>query len=215
MGLWLSVQVLGYIIGAFILYHIVWYLYVRNYFAGQVKSKTGKGNKTLIRVKQNNEEEAMYLLETNGLTTEPNIKGKSYVLIPRKINKKTGKEQGSTFETWYPEGVPRMFQQRIRGADAREGNPMTINYYGEDIIPRMTDSEVATLHREKFSEMAAKLSEDTEEFFKKWKDMGKNAINKTVVYLGLGLAVVGVIIMAYLSFQNGQAISDLKSLWGM
>jgi hypothetical protein len=214
MGFWISTQVLSYIIGGFILYHIFWYLLVRGYFGNQVKSKTGKGNKTLIRVKQNNEEEVSYLLDVNGIKTEPNEKGKSYVLIPRKQDKKTGKQQGSTFETLYPEGVPRIFQHRIRGADAREGNPMTINYYGDEVIPKMTDTEVATLHREKFSEMAAKLSEDTEEFFKKWKEMGKNMINKTVVYLGLGLIVVIVGIMAYLTIQNGAAISDLKSLWG-
>jgi hypothetical protein len=176
-------------------------------------------DKTLVRVVGQHEEETPFLLKNVGSSTEPNKRGRAYIPIGKQKvkNPDTGDEYevGNTFETWYPEGLPRFLQVRVRAMEVPEGSTTGMNLYSSHElsmvdVKRLTDYEVGTIHKEAYSKAVIETSQDTRDILKEVKDLIKPGISKVVVYLLLVIILAGVAGIAYLSWQNGAAISELK-----
>ena len=206
--MYLDTQVITYVIGGLMLFIILTPVLIKQYNISKTK------NKMLARVVNMQEEEKSELLKVEGLTTEPSSKNRAYAVKGKKADPVTKEESGSTFETWYPEGLPRFLQVRIRAASYTEGNPNAVNFYGSQEALNITDKEIATIKMEKFSEVAVEVSKDYKELLRDIKSFIKPGLSKAVVYIMLGAAIAGIIAVAFLSYQNSQAISDLGSMWG-
>ena len=181
-------------------------IFVKQYFVTKTKGKM------LVRVTGANEEEISYLLAVKGSTTEPNKKDRAY--IPKGKNKTKDNELvGNTAEAYYPEGMPRVFQVRIRVMNAPEGSPLGINLYGSQESLLLTDHEVGVIHKEAFSAAAIAASNDNKDWLKEMKSYVK-PMNKALIYVGLAFIVLISAATAYLTFQNGQAIEGLKNWFG-
>lgn len=213
--MYLDTQVITYIIGGLMLFILLTPVLVKQYYINKTKGKI------LVRVVNASEEEKCYLLKMEGLTTEPNKKNRAYVIKGKKQvedlsqDKKSRKGEwaGNTFETCYPEGMPRFLQVRVRAMCTPEGNPMGINFYGSQEGLKLTDFEVGTIHKEAFSKVAVAASDDSKDLVKELRGITK-PLNKTVMYIALGIIIVGILGIAFLSFQNSQALSELGSMWG-
>jgi len=206
--MYISMQVIQWVIGGLMLLFIAMPLIVKQYYVIKTKGKTKVG------VVGAQEEEQIYFLKTEGMTTEPNPKGRAYAIKGKSVNPETKEVSGSTYETWYPEGLPHFLQVRIRAMDCNEGNPNAINRYGSQDALNITDKGIATIKSEKFSEIAVEVSKDYKDLLKDIKGYIKPGLSRTVVYIMLGVVIVGIIAVAFLSYQNSQAVADLGSMWG-
>jgi len=202
-------QVVQWVIGGFMLFVIGFPIIMKQYYTNKAK------NRLLTRVVNAQEEEKSELLKVEGLTTVPNSKNRAYVVKGKKTSPTDKKEgAGSTFETWYPEGMPRFLQVRVRAASYSEGNPNAVNFYGSQDALNITDKEIATIKKEKFSEIAVEVSKDYKDLLKDIKGYIKPGLSRTVVYILLAIVVLGIIGSVYLAYQNSVAISDLGGMWG-
>jgi len=206
--MYINVQVIQWIIGSLMLLIIAVPLIIKQYYITLTKDKI------LVRVVGSQEEEISYLLKVDGLVTEPNPKGRAYVVKPKSIDPKTKEISGSTYEMYYPEGLPRFLQVRIRAMDCNEGNPNAINHYGKQEALNITDKEIGTLKKEQFSALAVEASKDYKELLKDIKNYIQPGLNRTIVYILLAATIAGIVAVAYLSYQNSQAIANLTSMWG-
>ena len=118
------------------------------------------------------------------------------------------KKVGSTFETRWPEGLPHWLQVRVRGMETPKGNPCGINFYSDEKL-RLTDSEVGLIHRNAYVAAAISTSNDTREILEEIKKQQKPKSN-VVIYILIGIAVVAAVGAAFMAYQNGVAISELR-----
>jgi len=202
----MDTQIITYIIGSLMVTIMALPLIIKQYFASKAKGKM------LVRTVQANGEEKIDLLKLEGSTTELNKRKRAYIPKSKVQNPKTEKFVGNIATTYYPEGLPRAFQVKIQTMTAPEGNPMGINFYSNEKM-LMTDYEVGTVQGEAYSKSVMAVSNDASDAIKELKGLNKG-INKTVVYMMLGAIMVGIIAVAYLSFTNSQAISNIGSAWG-
>jgi hypothetical protein len=208
--MYLDMNAISYIIGGVLLFFLLCPVLIKQYFANKFR-----GDKILVRKVKASEEEVPEILKVEGLTTETSKSNRAYVIKGKKQNPQTKEWSGNTFETWYPEGLPRFLQVRIRAMATPEGNPTGINFYGEQKDLKMSDIEVGAIHAEAFSKAAIAASNDASDQLKEIKKLGLGKlINKTVVYIALGVIVIGVLAGVFLAFQNSQAIGELKGFWG-
>lgn len=172
-----------------------------------IVSKT-KGKMIVNQVGQN-EEGHTTLVELDGISTKPDKKNRSF--IPKGKNeikvdgKPTGKYKGNTYEVWYPEGLPRWLQVRIRKMDTSVGNPMGINYYGDQEDLQITDNEVGLIHREAYSKAAINASSDAADILEEAKKHYKPQ-KLTWLYILSGLAAIAGIASAGIAFMNSGGI---------
>ena len=206
--MYIGTQTITWIIGGLMLAIMLMPLLIKQYYISKTKGKI------LVRTVSAQEEETPHLLKISGLTTEPNPKGRAYAVKGKSTNPETKATSGSTYETLYPEGMPHFLQVRVRAMSCIEGNPNAINFYGSQEALNITDKEIGTIKKEKFSEVAVEVSKDYKDLLKDIKSYIKPGLSRAVVYIMLGIVLVGILAVAYLSYQNSQAISDLGRLWG-
>ncbi len=202
----MDTQIITYIIGGLMVALMAMPLIIKQYYVSKTKGKM------LVRTVQANGEERTYLLKLEGSTTELNKRKRAYIPKSKVVNPETKQLVGNIATTYYPEGLPRPFQVKIQTMTSPEGNPMGINFYSNEKM-LMTDYEVGTVHGEAYSRAVMATSSDAADAIKELKGFGKG-INKTVVYIMLGVIIIGVLAVAYLSFTNSQTISNIASAWG-
>ena len=186
--------------------------------------------KVLVRVLGTQGVEEEYLLRPDGIATEPNKNKRSYIVKPKEKvsqikvkNPKTKKEDlvyisdpngteisGSCHDSFYPAGFPKILQIKIPTMDCNEGNPNAINRYGKQEALNLTDRQLATIKKEQFSAVVLEASKDFDDLFQKLKGL-RLGINKNIVYILLVIGVAATIGVAFLVWQNSQAIANI---WG-
>jgi len=202
----MNTQIITYIIGGLMVAVMALPLITKQYFASKAKGRM------LVRTVQANGEEKTDLVKLEGSTTELNKKKRAYIPKMKIVNSETNQLVGNIATTYYPEGLPRLFQVKIQTMTAPEGNPMGINFYSEEKM-LMTAQQVGTVHGEAYSKAVMATSSDAADAIKEIKGLNKG-INKTVVYLMLGIIIIGVLGSVYLTFTNGEAISNIGNAWG-
>ena len=202
----MDTQIITYIIGGLMVAMILLPVLLKQYYVSKTKGKM------FVRTVQMNGEEKTYLVKLEGSTTELNKHKRAYIPKSKIKNPETGELVGNIATTYYPEGLPRPFQVKIQTMTAPEANPMGINFYSNEKM-LMTSYEVGTVHGEAYSRSVMAVSNDAADAIKELKGLNKG-INKTIVYIMLGIIIVGVLASAYLAFTNGQAISNIGSAWG-
>lgn len=121
------------------------------------------------------------------------VNGKEYVHdTGQPITDKDGEPVyvGNTYETYYPEGLPRWLQTRIRKMDTPIGNPMGVNYYGNQEYLQITDDEIGLIHREAFTKAAISASSDAQDVIREMSKMYKpQSFNLLYIMMGLNIVV--------------------------
>lgn len=171
-------------------------------FKQMIVSKT-KGKMVVNQVGQN-EEGHTELVELDGISTKPDKKNRSYLPKGKKeIKDADGKVKyaGNTYEVWYPEGLPRWLQVRIRKMDTSVGNPIGINYYGDQEDLQITDNEVGLIHREAYSKAAINASNDAADILEEAKKYYKPQ-KLTWLYIFAGVAAIAGIVSAGIAIMN-------------
>ena len=202
----MDTQLITYIVGGLMVAVMALPLMMKQYYVSKTKGKM------LVRTVLANGEERTDLVKIEGSTTELNKHKRAYIPKSKVINPETNQLVGNIATTYYPEGLPRPFQVKIQTMTSPEGNPMGINFYSNEKM-LMTAYEVGTVHGEAYSKAVMETSNDARDVIKELKGFGKG-LNKTVVYIMLGAIIIGVLAVAYLSFTNGQAISNIGNAWG-
>jgi len=188
-----------YIIGGAMLLLLGLPVIIKQYYVMKTKGKT------LVRTVTGQEEETSYLLKLEGLTTEPNSKNRAYVPRGKHTDPKTKKTAGNTFETWYPEGLPRFLQVRVRAMATPEGDPTGVNFYGDQEDIKLTDFQIGVIHKEAFSKVAIAASNDSRDMLKELKGFTQ-PLNKGLVYGLLAVILLAVAGSAYLGYMVYQAM---------
>ena len=204
--MYIGTQTITYIIGGLMIGFMLIPLIIKQYYVSKTKGKM------LIRSVQMNGEEKTDLVKLEGSVTESNKQKRSYIPKSAIEVAQAGKVEGNIATTYYPEGLPRPFQVKIQTMTAPEANPMGINFYSKEKI-LMTAQEVGTVHGEAYSKAVMETSNDARDIMKELKGFGKG-INKSVVYIMMGISIVGILAVGYLVFQNSQTISNIASGWG-
>jgi hypothetical protein len=210
-------QTITMIIGVLMILILLIPFGIKQYFSNQFIDKKTKKSKILIRTVNQTEQEHPVILAMQGSATEPSKSGKAY--IPKGKQEVTlidnnGKEIkipiGNTFETWYPEGLPRILQTRVRAMATPEHDPSGINFYSENPNMATSSDQIALIQAEKYSKNAIAASDDSAERFEAIQKMFKGGLNSTAVYIMLGIIVIGIIAVAYLGYVNMTTIQELK-----
>jgi hypothetical protein len=110
--------------------------------------------------------------------------------------------EGNTYEMMYPIGFPQFCQVRIRCMDTRVGSPVGINYYSDLQDMPITDEQIAAIKEEKATEAVLQVSNDTADMIDTLqKQMKGTGINKTIVYILLGIILIGILALIYKLFM--------------
>ena len=178
---------------------------IKQYYLSKTKGKV------LVRVVNNAEDEIEHLVNVEGLTTDK-IKGKdrAYVVHPVKYSEKNKPVSGSTFNVWYPSGLPRSFQVRLRGMAVSEGNPVAKNFYGADEDMLLTDGDVALIKEEAHAKVAIASADDSKDMLTELAKH-KKAINPTVLWIMLGIIIALSVVGIFLNMQGG--IPSIDTGW--
>lgn len=141
---------------------------------------------------------AMLLPESNGVIEAPKehkVVGGRYYVHPKRL-----------YDNVYPPHAWSLLQVPCKKAYFAEGNPDPIDPFEKE--PLVTALLLHNSINEKFSQL---MLESANELYDKLEDILKMIkINPTVLYIGLGLAVVFAGIAAYFGYANNKLLIPQK-----
>jgi len=122
-------------------------------------------------------------------------------------------QENKTFEALYPPGWPRRFKVSVPSTAYYEGNPEPIiSRDPEDrMVPVSAPAVLRALRDEKFTGQMVEDSEERERLIK----AAKAALKPTVVYLLLGLAILGNFMVVFVMLNINDQVTALARLWGL
>jgi hypothetical protein len=171
---------------------ILWLLVVQS-----SNKKAVKGHLYCEFVNKGGDSYAVLLPEGNGIIEAPvehKVPGGRYYVHPRKM-----------FSSVYPPNTWNILQVPCKKIYFAEGNPDPIDPFEKE--PLVTALLLHNSINEKFSQL---MLESANELYDKLEDIMKMMkLNPTIVYFGLGLAILASGIAAYYGFV---AASEVKSL---
>lgn len=207
--MYIGISTISMIIGIGLIMLLFIPIGIKAHFAGMFHNKKTKKDNILVRTVDQTEQERPNIVAMQGSATEVTKTGRAYIpqgkheeaVIDDK-GKRTVEFTGNTFWTWFPEGLPRVFQVRIRAMCTPENDPSGINFYGKNPRMETTSDQIALIQAEKFSKNAIAASDDSNERFEAMQKLFKGKINGTLVYIMLGIILIGVIAIAYFTFTS-------------
>ena len=143
---------------------------------------------------------AILLPEANGIIEAPpehKVAGGRYYVHPKKI-----------YNSVYPPGAWKAVQAPCKKAYFAEGNPDPIDPFEKE--PLVTALLLHNAINEKFSQL---MLESANELYDKLEDIMKMIkINPTIIYIGLGVCVLGIAVVGYLVYQQGALIRGIPGI---
>lgn len=200
--MYIGIQTIQILIGVVVLLAVAMLIIPKQYYTSKSRGCI------LLRTTNQAGDETTELVKVLGESTAPNRKNRSYIPIAKHWDDKKKEFIGNISSGKYPEGLPSFWQVPIKVLNTSEGNPAGSNLYGKQEI-QITDFEIGTIHKEAFSQAAIAASSDARDLLKELKGQIK-PLNKTLIYIGLAVILIGVLAAAYFGFQNNQAINNLK-----
>ena len=199
----MDIKLIIYIVFGLLLVLFILPAIIKQYYLSKTKGKV------LIKVVDNAEDAEYYLTRVQGTTTEAIQTGKhkgekrSYVVRPVTYDENQKPVAGSCHNVWYPLGLPRNMQVRLREMDVSQGNPIAKNYYGADEDMLLTDGDVALIKEEAHAKVAIAAANDAKDMLKELNKMNKQ-INPTVLWIMLGIIIILGVVGIFLNMQGGQ-----------
>ena len=207
--MYIGMSTISMIIGVFLVALLLVPMLIKSHFAGMFHDKKTKKDKILVRTVDQTEQERPNILVMQGSATEVSNIGKAFIptgkheeIVVDEKGKKSVELVGNTFWTWFPEGLPRMMQVKVRAMCTPELDPAGINFYGKNPRMETTSDQIALIQAEKFSKNAIAASDDSNERFEAMQKLFKGKLNSTVVYLMLGVILVAVLAIAYFTITS-------------
>lgn len=206
--MYIGMGTISMIIGVLMILLLAVPIGIKQYFAGKFYDKKTKKDKILVRTVDQTEQERPNILAMDGSATEVNKTGKAFIPVGKHEEtviddkgKKSTEVVGNMFYTWFPEGLPRIMQVRVKAMATPEIDPSGINFYSKN--PRMatTSDQVALIQAEKFSKNAIAASDDSNERWEAMQKTIKSRISPIIVYIMLGIAIIAAGAGAYFGYM--------------